>query len=161
MEQALAAINATYEDAQIVYEYELLYRELVQSHFEIAAAATKFQRASERVNKEIDNGTRLLAEIAGYLPDGITEVWIFTSRDSVQNLQMYAKNGYEYQHDQTAGTQTTPMAGNSSNDKKSQDGDSRRVYRTNKRTKEPPMPVSSLAEILMGEPEQVEKPISQ
>ena len=63
MEQALAAINATYEDAQIVYEYELLYRELVQSHFEIAAAATKFQRASERVNKEIDNGTRLLADV--------------------------------------------------------------------------------------------------
>jgi GNAT superfamily N-acetyltransferase len=51
-------------------------------------------------------GTRLLAEIAGYLPDGITEVWIFTSRDSVQNLQMYAKNGYEYRHDQTAGDLT-------------------------------------------------------
>jgi hypothetical protein len=62
MEQALAAINATYEDAQIVYEYELMYRELVQSHFEIAAASLKFQRASEQVNKQIDNGTRLLAE---------------------------------------------------------------------------------------------------
>lgn len=83
---------------------------------------------------------------------------------SGQTINFIQNNNYFFhinsQHDQTAGTQTTPMAGNSSNDKKSQDGDSRRVYRTNKRTKEPPMPVSSLAEILMGEPEQVEKPIN-
>ena len=83
MEQALAAINATYEDAQIVYEYELLYRELVQSHFEIAAAATKFQRASERVNKEIDNGTRLLAEREVFRQRAAAIVQGYRTRDVV------------------------------------------------------------------------------
>ena len=51
-------------------------------------------------------GTRLLQGIAGYLPDGTQEVWIFTSRDSVQNIAMYTRRGYEYQHDQTAGDLT-------------------------------------------------------
>ena len=83
MEQALAAINATYEDAQIVYEYELLYRELVQSHFEIAAAATKFQRASERVNKEIDNGSRLLAEREVFRQRAAAIVQGYRTRDVV------------------------------------------------------------------------------
>jgi ribosomal protein S18 acetylase RimI-like enzyme len=51
-------------------------------------------------------GTRLLDEIVGHLPDGTQEVWIFTSRDSVQNIAMYTKRGYEYQHDRTAGDLT-------------------------------------------------------
>ena len=51
-------------------------------------------------------GTRLLNEIVGHLPEGTQEVWIFTSRDSVQNIAMYTKRGYEYQHDQTAGDLT-------------------------------------------------------
>ena len=51
-------------------------------------------------------GTRLLDEIATYLPEGIQEVWIFTSRDSLQNIAMYQRRGYEYQHDQTAGDLT-------------------------------------------------------
>ena len=83
MEQALAAINATYEDAQIVYEYELLYRELVQSHFDIAAAALKFQRASEQVNKQIDNGTRLLAEREVFRQRAAAIVQGYRTRDVV------------------------------------------------------------------------------
>ena len=51
-------------------------------------------------------GTRLLDEIVTHLPEGTTEVWIFTSRDSLQNIAMYQKRGYEYQHDQTAGDLT-------------------------------------------------------
>jgi ribosomal protein S18 acetylase RimI-like enzyme len=51
-------------------------------------------------------GTQLLQEIVGYLPEGTQEVWIFTSRDSVQNIAMYTRRGYEYQHDRTAGDLT-------------------------------------------------------
>ena len=51
-------------------------------------------------------GTRLLGEIVAHLPEGTAEVWIFTSRDSLQNIAMYEKRGYEYQHDQTAGDLT-------------------------------------------------------
>ena len=51
-------------------------------------------------------GTRLLNEIVTHLPEGTQEVWIFTSRDSLQNIAMYQKRGYEYQHDRTAGDLT-------------------------------------------------------
>ena len=51
-------------------------------------------------------GTGMLTEIVPYLPDGISEVWIFTARDSVHNIAMYQRNGYTYQHDQTAGDLT-------------------------------------------------------
>ena len=51
-------------------------------------------------------GTRLLSEIVAYLPEGTQEVWIFTSSDSLQNIAMYTKRGYEYQHDRTAGDLT-------------------------------------------------------
>lgn len=51
-------------------------------------------------------GTSLLDAVAAYLPDTISEVWIFTGRDSVHNIAMYTKHGYEYQHDQTAGDLT-------------------------------------------------------
>jgi ribosomal protein S18 acetylase RimI-like enzyme len=51
-------------------------------------------------------GTRLLNEIVTHLPEGTQEVWIFTSRDSLHNIAMYQKRGYEYQNDQTAGDLT-------------------------------------------------------
>ncbi len=51
-------------------------------------------------------GTQMLLAILPYLPDGIEEVWVFTGRDSVQNLALYAKHGYEHQPDQTAGDLT-------------------------------------------------------
>ena len=51
-------------------------------------------------------GTQLLMAILPYLPDGIEEVWVFTGRDSLQNIALYAKHGYEHQHDQTAGDLT-------------------------------------------------------
>jgi predicted GNAT family N-acyltransferase len=51
-------------------------------------------------------GTQLLLAILPLLPDDISEVWVFTGRDSVQNLALYAKHGYEHQHDQTAGDLT-------------------------------------------------------
>ena len=51
-------------------------------------------------------GTRLLDEIVAHLPEGTQEVWIFTSRDSLHNIAMYQRRGYEYQNDQTAGDLT-------------------------------------------------------
>lgn len=51
-------------------------------------------------------GTELLTATLPYLPDGIEEVWVFTGRDSVQNIALYNKAGYEHQHDRTAGDLT-------------------------------------------------------
>ncbi len=51
-------------------------------------------------------GTQMLMAILPFLPDGIEEVWVFTGRDSVQNIALYAKHGYKHQHDQTAGDLT-------------------------------------------------------
>lgn len=51
-------------------------------------------------------GTELLLAIVPRLSDGIEEVWVFTGRDSVQNLALYAKHGYEHEYDQTAGDLT-------------------------------------------------------
>jgi GNAT superfamily N-acetyltransferase len=51
-------------------------------------------------------GTRLLMAILPILPDGIEEVWVFTGRDSLHNISLYEKHGYEHQHDQLAGDLT-------------------------------------------------------
>ncbi|MFI2755148.1 GNAT family N-acetyltransferase [Cellulomonas sp. P22] len=51
-------------------------------------------------------GTRLLLAILPLLPEDISEVWVFTGRDSVQNLALYEKHGYTHQHDKTAGDLT-------------------------------------------------------
>lgn len=51
-------------------------------------------------------GTQLLLAIVPHLPENIEEIWVFTGQDSVQNLAMYAKQGYEHQYDRTAGDLT-------------------------------------------------------
>ncbi|RYV52249.1 GNAT family N-acetyltransferase [Pengzhenrongella frigida] len=51
-------------------------------------------------------GTQLLLAILPHLPEDTEEVWVFTGQDSVQNLAMYAKQGYEHQYDRTAGDLT-------------------------------------------------------
>ncbi|MCL2090913.1 MAG: GNAT family N-acetyltransferase [Micrococcales bacterium] len=51
-------------------------------------------------------GSRLLVEIVPRLPEGTDEVWVFTGRDSLQNLAFYASQGYEHQHDQRVGDLT-------------------------------------------------------
>jgi len=51
-------------------------------------------------------GTQLLLAILPLLPEDTAEVWVFTGQDSVQNLAMYAKHGYEHQYDKTAGDLT-------------------------------------------------------
>lgn len=51
-------------------------------------------------------GTALLEEVPAHLRPDSAEVWVFTGRDSLHNLALYAKHGYEHQHDQTAGDLT-------------------------------------------------------
>lgn len=51
-------------------------------------------------------GTQMLMAVAPYLPPETTEVWVFTGKDSKQNLSLYTKNGYEEQFDQAAGDLT-------------------------------------------------------
>ena len=51
-------------------------------------------------------GTELLLAVVPHLSEGIEEVWVFTGRDSVQNLALYAKHGYAHEYDQTAGDLT-------------------------------------------------------
>jgi hypothetical protein len=61
-DQIVAELGFTYQQAQVAYEYEVLYRELVQSHFEIAQLATNLQRSLQRVNNLMAEGERLKAE---------------------------------------------------------------------------------------------------
>ena len=51
-------------------------------------------------------GTALLEAVPAHLGPDTTEVWVFTGRDSLQNLAMYTKHGYEHQYDRTAGDLT-------------------------------------------------------
>ena len=51
-------------------------------------------------------GTQLLLAILPHLPEDTSEVWVFTGRDSVQNLALYEKHGYEHEHDRTVGDLT-------------------------------------------------------
>lgn len=51
-------------------------------------------------------GTALMFAVLPHLPEETSEIWVFTGRDSRQNLDLYAKQGYEYQHDEVAGKLT-------------------------------------------------------
>ncbi|QJW37464.1 GNAT family N-acetyltransferase [Cellulosimicrobium protaetiae] len=51
-------------------------------------------------------GTQMLLEVLPYLPEQTTEIWVFTGKDSKQNLAMYTKHGYEEQYDKAAGDLT-------------------------------------------------------
>lgn len=51
-------------------------------------------------------GTRMLLEILPYLPEQTNEIWVFTGKDSKQNLAMYTSHGYEEQYDKAAGDLT-------------------------------------------------------
>lgn len=51
-------------------------------------------------------GTQLLLAIPPYLRPETSEVWVFTGKDSVQNITMYTKHGYQHEYDETAGDLT-------------------------------------------------------
>ncbi|MEV0891739.1 GNAT family N-acetyltransferase [Promicromonospora sp. NPDC050262] len=51
-------------------------------------------------------GTEMLFAVLPYLPEQTTEIWVFTGKDSKQNLALYTKHGYEEQYDKSAGDLT-------------------------------------------------------
>lgn len=51
-------------------------------------------------------GTQLMFAVLAHIPEETTEIWVFTGKDSKQNLALYERNGYEHQHDQAAGDLT-------------------------------------------------------
>ena len=51
-------------------------------------------------------GTQMMLTVAPMLPDETEEIWVFTGRDSKQNLAMYQNQGYEHQFDETVGDLT-------------------------------------------------------
>lgn len=51
-------------------------------------------------------GTQLMFAVAGALPEGTEEIWVFTSQDSVQNIAMYNKHGYSHEYDERTGELT-------------------------------------------------------
>lgn len=51
-------------------------------------------------------GTQMMFAVLPHLPDEVSEIWVFTGKDSKQNLSMYASQGYEHQYDQATGDLT-------------------------------------------------------
>lgn len=51
-------------------------------------------------------GTQMMLAVLPHLPDETTEIWVFTGKDSKQNISLYERNGYEHQHEQVAGDLT-------------------------------------------------------
>lgn len=51
-------------------------------------------------------GTQLLLAVLQYLPEHTEEVWVFTGKDSKQNLSLYAQAGFEHEHDEHTGQLT-------------------------------------------------------
>lgn len=51
-------------------------------------------------------GTEMMFAVLPLLPDQVDEIWVFTGKDSKQNLALYTNQGYEHQYDQAAGDLT-------------------------------------------------------
>ncbi|WP_265520750.1 GNAT family N-acetyltransferase [Oerskovia flava] len=51
-------------------------------------------------------GTQMLFAVLPYLPEQTKEIWVFTGKDSKQNLELYTRHGYEEQFDKAAGDLT-------------------------------------------------------
>lgn len=67
------------------------------------ATLGRFAVAPDKQGKGV--GTQLMHAMLPYLPEKISEVWVFTARDQVQNLAS-AADGYGQQEDETAGQLT-------------------------------------------------------
>jgi hypothetical protein len=80
---AIEALAFPYEQRQQYYEYELLYRELMASHFEVTQRATDYQRANEQVRNVLADAGDILslretfrmraaAQVTGYRTNDLT-----------------------------------------------------------------------------------------
>ncbi|MFZ9937726.1 MAG: hypothetical protein ACO3JG_11825, partial [Luteolibacter sp.] len=79
----LVALGFSYEERQKYYEYELLYRELMAAHFEVAQRVTDYQRANEQVRNVLADAGDILslretfrmraaAKVTGYRTNDLT-----------------------------------------------------------------------------------------
>ncbi len=68
------------------------------------ATLGRFAVAPDRQGEGI--GTQLLLAILPHLPADVAEVWVFTGRDSLQNIALYEKHGYTHEHDRAVGDLT-------------------------------------------------------
>ena len=79
----LEEIGFGHEQRQQYYEYELLYREVMASHFEVAQRATDYQRANEQVRNVLADADDILsqretfrmraaAQVTGYRTNDLT-----------------------------------------------------------------------------------------
>ncbi len=62
MEAAVRQYGFSYEQAQVAYEYEMLFRDLIGGYSEVAQLALNLQRASERVRNVMAEGDRIQAD---------------------------------------------------------------------------------------------------
>jgi hypothetical protein len=80
---AIGELDFTYEEKQQYYEFELLYRELMAAHFEVAQLATDYQRTNEQVRNVLAEGAsiqsdretfrmRAAAKVTGYRTNDLT-----------------------------------------------------------------------------------------
>jgi ribosomal protein S18 acetylase RimI-like enzyme len=51
-------------------------------------------------------GTQLLLAMLPHLREAVDEIWVFTGRDTVQNLSLYEEHGYTHERDKTVGDLT-------------------------------------------------------
>jgi hypothetical protein len=62
MQLALEALNFSYQEKQVAYEYEQLYRDFSTSAYEVVRLAGELQAATERVRNVLAEGDRIQAE---------------------------------------------------------------------------------------------------
>lgn len=106
--QTLAELRADLADENVTTLGAYLGHRLVGS-IRVGAEGTKATLGRLAVVPDLQGqgiGTQLLLAVPEHLPANTSEVWVFTGQDSVQNLAMYTKHGYEHQFDQAAGDLT-------------------------------------------------------
>ena len=106
--QTLDQLRADLADPEVVTLGAWIGHRLVGS-IRVGAEGTKATLGRLAVVPDLQGkgiGTQLLLAVPEHLPADTTEVWVFTGQDSVQNLAMYTKHGYEHQYDQAAGDLT-------------------------------------------------------
>ncbi|MCV2395438.1 GNAT family N-acetyltransferase [Actinotalea sp. M2MS4P-6] len=106
--QTLEELRADLADRSVVTIGAWLGPRLVGS-IRVAVEGTKATLGRLAVAPDLQGqgiGTQMLLAVPGYLPQGISEVWVFTGKDSVANLAMYGKHGFEHEFDQTTGDLT-------------------------------------------------------
>jgi hypothetical protein len=79
----LRQITGSYEDAQVAYEFELKYREVLNSHYEVAQCAIRLQKALQSIDSALAEGNRLIAERTLFRQRAAAVVQGYRTRDVV------------------------------------------------------------------------------